>query len=246
MLKYIGLQPVTTLDFPGRLAATIFTAGCPLRCPYCHNPELVEDKVPPHFIPVTELFEYLEKRKTMLSGVAITGGEPLLHTDLPDLLNQIAELGFEIKLDTSGVLPKALKKVLSLPAISYVAMDVKTLPKFYSRVMPGQDLQVSGLPKGGELMLESMGILRDWAAAQAGRQLEFRTTCAPKVVEQDDLFAMIELFQPDDVWTLVQFRPGGCLDPAMDKLVAYDRPFFEKLKKCAEDRGIKAGLRGLI
>ncbi|TVR85141.1 MAG: anaerobic ribonucleoside-triphosphate reductase activating protein, partial [Spirochaetaceae bacterium] len=130
-LQYLGLRKTSLIDFPGRLAAVVFTHGCPLRCPFCHNPELVQGPLPESFLPAAEVLAFLRKRANLLSGVVISGGEPLLHADLPQLITKIGALGLGVKVDTSGALPQSLAEILRLEAVTYVAMDIKTAPGRY-------------------------------------------------------------------------------------------------------------------
>ena len=124
-----GLQKMTLLDFPGRVACTVFLPGCNFRCPFCHNSGLFSGETP-EGMSVDDLLRFLKSRQGLLDGVCITGGEPTLHPDLPQLLARIRELGFAVKLDTNGGRPDALKAVLGL--VDYVAMDVKSSPGGYA------------------------------------------------------------------------------------------------------------------
>ena len=129
-MKISGLQKLTLLDYPGKTAATIFLSGCNLRCPFCHNSRLVNNK---DFEEISEetLFAYLNKRAGLLDGVCITGGEPLLREGLEEFILKIKALGYEIKLDTNGTLPDRLAGLL--PIVDYVAMDIKNTPEKYPR-----------------------------------------------------------------------------------------------------------------
>ena len=133
-----GFQKMTLLDFPGRVACTVFTGGCNLRCPFYHNGGLV--RTPMEHGNMTEVvFDYLSRRRGILDGVCLTGGEPLLQPDLKDFLSRLHEMGFLIKLDTNGALPKRLSRVLDAGLIDYVAMDVKSSPEGYGRAT-GSDI----------------------------------------------------------------------------------------------------------
>ncbi|SIP87738.1 pyruvate formate lyase activating enzyme [Alkalispirochaeta americana] len=183
-LERLGIQKTTLLDYPGRVAAVLFTHGCPLRCPYCHNPELITGPEPDSFIPRGEIFEILERRKHLLQGVVITGGEPLLHQDLGDLVEEIASLGLAVKLDTSGAFPERLQEILGNHPIDLVALDLKTAPGQYHRV-----------GGSGEAILQSLEVLRSWG----GRYL-LRTTLAPQVVTDQDLACLENLVLPGEEW----------------------------------------------
>ena len=126
-LKKLGFIKTSLLDFPGQVSAVIFTPSCNLRCPYCHNPELVSGSLPPDLIQKETVLQHLEKRKSILGGVCITGGEPLLHPELPDLIESIHSLGLKVKVDTNGTRPDKLPPLKA----DYLAMDIKTDPKKY-------------------------------------------------------------------------------------------------------------------
>ena len=162
-MKIHGLQKMTLLDYPGCVACTVFFGGCDLRCPFCHNAELIDGAAPP-VMQEEELLSFLKKRQGLLDGVAITGGEPLLQKDLPVLAARIRGLGYPIKLDTNGTHPKLLEQMLRDGLVQYVAMDIKNSPERYAETVgvPGFDLAP---------VRESAAILM---AGQA--EYEFRTT----------------------------------------------------------------------
>ena len=130
-MKITGLQKMTLLDYPGRIACTVFLQGCNFRCPFCHNSDLL-DPAPEGEIPVEELLSFLKKRRGMLDGVCITGGEPTVQKDLPDLLRSIKALGYPVKLDTNGSNPSLLKALVAEGLVDYVAMDIKNSREKYS------------------------------------------------------------------------------------------------------------------
>lgn len=120
-----GFQKLTLLDFPGKVAATVFTGGCNLRCPFCHNATLVTDTKETPILATEEVLAYLSKRYGILDGVCVTGGEPTLQVDLPDFLRQLKEMGYAVKLDTNGTNPAVLRQLLQERLVDYVAMDIK-------------------------------------------------------------------------------------------------------------------------
>ncbi len=172
-----GLQKMTLLDFPGRVACTVFLGGCDLRCPFCHNYELAENPGP---AVMTEeaFFAFLEKRKGLLDGVAFTGGEPTLRKDLPDLFRRIKAMGYPIKLDTNGLHPDRLKALLDEGLVDYVAMDIKNCPEKYA-VTAG--LETVDLDK----IQQSIDLLKNGTV-----DYEFRTTVVDELHEAED-FAKI-------------------------------------------------------
>ena len=133
-MRIHGLQKMTLLDFPGRVACTVFLGGCDFRCPFCHNYELVDGSAPA-IMDDGALFAFLEKRQGLLDGVAVTGGEPCLRRDLPELLERIKAMGFAVKLDTNGTHPEMLRSLIDRRLVDYVAMDVKNSPEHYDRTV---------------------------------------------------------------------------------------------------------------
>ena len=129
-----GLQKMTLLDFPGKIACTVFLGGCNFRCPFCHNSELFMGK-PEKLMEDEEFFKFLSTRKGLLDGVCVSGGEPTLYKDLPDFLGKIKEMGFLVKLDTNGYRPEVLKALVERKLVDYVAMDVKNSPAMYARTV---------------------------------------------------------------------------------------------------------------
>ena len=181
-MKIHGLQKMTLLDFPGRVACTVFLGGCDFRCPFCHNFELADGTAKP-VMDSSELLAFLSKRQGLLDGVAITGGEPCLSPGLPDLLAQIREMGFSTKLDTNGYHPVALARILDAGLADYVAMDVKNSPEKYARTCGVERIDMGPIR-------ECISILM----AQAP-DYEFRTTVVAELHEAEDFHAMGQLIE---------------------------------------------------
>ena len=150
-----GLQKLTLLDYPGKVACTVFLSGCNLRCPYCHNPALVlpEQSNAPG-MPESEVFAFLEQRKGKLDGICITGGEPTLQPELPGFLEKLRGLGYAIKLDTNGTNPGMLNRLLHDGILNYVAMDIKNSPSRYAETCGGADV-LSKVRESADLLLNS-------------------------------------------------------------------------------------------
>ena len=170
-----GLQKVTLLDFPGKVACTVFLTGCNLRCPYCHNPDLVLTKDNGKYISEKEFFEFLLSRKGKLDGVCITGGEPTLYPNLTNLIRRIREMGFLVKLDSNGTVPEILKPLLREKLLDYVAIDIKNAPSQYAETC-GADVI--------EYVEKSVALLKN-----SNIDYEFRTTVchpfhSPKCLEE--------------------------------------------------------------
>ena len=135
-----GLQKLTLLDYPGKVACTIFTAGCNFRCPFCHNASLVVDTYKNKEIKLDDIFAFLKKRMGVLDGVCVTGGEPLIQPDIEAFLRRIKEMGYAVKLDTNGSFPDKLKRLVDEKLVDYVAMDIKNSQESY-----GKDHRYPGL-----------------------------------------------------------------------------------------------------
>jgi len=158
-----GLQKMTLLDYPGKVACTVFLRGCNYRCPFCHNAELLEGMAEP-LMTVEEFLAFLKKRAGLLDGVCVSGGEPTLSAGLRDLLAAIKELGFMVKLDTNGSRPKVLKALVEEGLVDYVAMDIKNSPGRYAETV--------GLPKVDLAAIEESAAFLTSGAVDS----EFRTT----------------------------------------------------------------------
>lgn len=148
-----GLQKMTLLDFPGCVACTVFLGGCDMRCPFCHNAELVDGGAKPEMTE-EELLRFLRGRTGLLDGVAVTGGEPLLRADLPRVLERIRELGYRTKLDTNGTHPERLREILDRGLVDYVAMDVKNSPDRYAETAGLKTLDLGPIRESVSLLLE--------------------------------------------------------------------------------------------
>ena len=153
-MKISGLQKLTLLDFPGKVACTVFLNGCNFRCPYCHNSELLEGNVEP-VMTVEELLAFLQKRRGILEGVCITGGEPTLHPQLFDLLEAVKDLGYAVKLDTNGYRPEVLRSVIQRGLADYVAMDIKNGPMLYGQTVGLESPDLSKIEESIRILLEN-------------------------------------------------------------------------------------------
>lgn len=229
MLSHLGLQKTTLVDFPGHVAATLFTHGCPLRCPYCHNPELVSGPMPDHFVSREEISRFLAARARLLDGVCITGGEPLVHQDLAELLEEIRSHGLAVKLDTSGMYPDHLERLISADLLDFVAIDFKTAHHHYARV--GGD---------GAKVLRAIATVR-----QSGVDYELRTTAAPGVVTEEDIASISKELVPGERYVLTQFRPGSTLDPLQSRALPYTTETLHEWCEIIRTSGAECLLRGV-
>ena len=186
-----GYQKLTLLDYPGRVACTVFTGGCNLRCPFCHNAGLVQTPMA-YGSAEREVLDYLSKRKGILDGVCVTGGEPLLQPDLAAFVGRVKEMGFLVKLDTNGSMPGRLRELLSTGLIDYVAMDVKSSPEGYARAV-GAEVDV-------RLFEESMREIQNSGIAH-----EFRTTAVKGIHTAEDFAAIGRWIGRDDPYFIQGF-----------------------------------------
>ena len=172
-MKICGLQKMTLLDFPERVACTVFLGGCNFRCPYCLNFDLVTGKQPT-VLEEKEFFDFLRTRKGRLDGVAITGGEPCLSPDLPEFMQKIRDMGFMVKLDTNGSRPEMLAAILSQGLADYIAMDIKNSPEKYAMTIGARSVDLTGVTKSVELLKGS------------SVACEFRTTVVDELHQAED------------------------------------------------------------
>ena len=152
-MKIVGIQKLTLLDYPGKVACTVFLNGCNFRCPYCHNAELLGDAE--EVMTVAGLLAFLRKRQGILEGVCITGGEPTLHPELPALLGEVRALGYAVKLDTNGYRPEILEAVLNQGLVDYVAMDLKNGPEFYAETVGLSGVELAKIRQSIRLLMDS-------------------------------------------------------------------------------------------
>lgn len=224
-----GFQKLTLLDYPEHTACTVFTGGCNLRCPFCHNATLVRN---PIAAPLSEetVFQYLEQRRGILDGVCLTGGEPLLQPDLLPFLQKIKEMGFLVKLDTNGTLPLRLASVLAAHAVDYVAMDVKSSPAGYGVATGGAE-DVTPFE-------ESMRLIRE-----SGVDYEFRTTAVKGVHTVDDFLAIASWLRPEDPYYIQQFVDSGEL--LGEGCTAFSPEEMKAILLAVQSRLPRAVLRGV-
>lgn len=173
-MRICGLQRLTLLDFPGEVACTIFTGGCNFRCPFCHNRELVLSEYEPDEISMNELLAFLKKRRKVLDGVCISGGEPLINPDIEGLIRPIKELGYKVKLDTNGSYPRRLKSLAEQSLLDYIAMDIKNSLERYAETI-------------GEPFFPTDEVEESAAFLLSGTiPYEFRTTAVKELHEERD------------------------------------------------------------
>jgi pyruvate formate lyase activating enzyme len=199
-MKFSGLKKISLIDFPDHVASVLFTPGCNLRCPFCHNWRIATNPQPP-FLQEGAALEILESRKKYVEAVVVTGGEPCMHKELPKFLVKLKEHGFLVKLDTNGFFPQTLEQCLA--TVDYVAMDVKTSPKKY-KLLGATDT---------DPLMRSIELLKTNKVCY-----EFRTTVVPEFVTLDDAKAIGEMVKGAKVHALQQFIPEDTLDKRFQTL----------------------------
>ncbi|MCF0137341.1 MAG: anaerobic ribonucleoside-triphosphate reductase activating protein [Oscillospiraceae bacterium] len=232
-MRISGIQKLTLLDYPGTVACTLFTAGCNFRCPFCHNallvlPERLEEKT----VPEEEVLSFLKKRFGILDGVAITGGEPLLHGDMPRFLEEIKALGYRIKLDTNGSNPGLLEEILSRGLVDRVAMDIKNAPEKYGETIGIPNYDISKVERSKNLLLGG------------STEYEFRTTVVKGLHTKESLLKAAEWIAGAKEYYLQQFKDSGELI-LPDGLAAYDKEEMHGLCEAVRQYVPSAQVRGI-
>lgn len=216
-MKIAGFTKLTMVDYPGKLAAVIFIAGCNMRCPFCHNKDLV---INPGLVPGVdeeEIFSYLEKRKNILEGVVITGGEPTLYKDLENLITRIKKLGLAVKLDTNGSKPEVIEKLIYKKLVDYIAMDIKNSFTKYKLTIGRSEFNLNNIDK-------SISILKKGAV-----DYEFRTTVVDELHEEDDFKEIAKMLKGAKRYYLQSYRES---DGVINK--KFSPPSEEKLNRCLD------------
>ena len=215
-MKIHGLQKMTLLDFPGHVACTVFTGGCDMRCPFCHNYELVDGSAPP-IMEEEELFAFLEKRKGLLDGVAFTGGEPCLQKNLPDLMKRVKQMGYSIKLDTNGNHPDMLRRMMEEGLLDYVAMDIKNSPDKYALTAGLRQIDMGPIRESVKMLMEGPV------------NYEFRTTCVAQFHEEEDFVKIGEWLEGTKAYFLQSFTDrdsvpfGNLTAPTREEIYTFCR-----------------------
>jgi len=220
-MKFSGLQKTSLIDYPNKMASVLFTPGCNLRCPFCHNWRIVIDPEPP-FLEEEAALRILDDRRKYVEAVVVSGGEPTMHQEVPGFLKRLKEKGFAVKLDTNGFYPQVLEECLAY--VDYVALDVKTSLEKYGRLGA----------KDTTPLLKSIEMLKTGKV-----DYEFRTTAVPSFVDAEDVPRIGELVRGAKTFALQQFIPEDALDQEFKTLKPYAPEtiieFAEPLKKYAEN-----------
>lgn len=219
-LKIAGLVRTSAVDYPKNVCSTIFLAGCNFRCPYCHNPELVEVPSNLETISEEEVLNHLKKRKNVLDGLCVTGGEPLLF-DVKNFLGKVKDLGLKAKVDTNGTKPESLKELIDLGLVDYIAMDIKAPLEKYGEVV-NTNVDVNDIK-------ESISTIRE-----SGLNYEFRTTVVPTFTSKEDLIKIGELLKGSEKYAIQQFEPTKALDEEVLEIKPYSKDKFKEFGELME------------
>lgn len=239
-MKIGGLQKLTLIDFPQKLSAVVFVTGCNFSCPFCFNRDLVLGKIP--LISEKEIFGFLKKRKKLLDGVVVTGGEPTLQPDLPQFLKKVKSLGFLTMIETNGSNPTILEKLIKGKLLDFVAIDIKApLDERYTEAIGKKKFNPS-------IIMESIRVI-----IKSGVSFEFRTTVVPGIHRKKELVDMAKQLKTlvssikypvsSIQWFLQDFQPRTCLDPAFTKKKPYNRKRMEEFLRVVKKHIPKARLR---
>ena len=204
-----GLQKLTLLDYPGRVACTVFTGGCNFRCPFCHNAPLVLPERLAQDTDEEQVLAFLKRRTGILDGVAITGGEPLIHKEIPAFLEKVKTLGFSIKLDTNGSFPEMLERIVRAGLVDRVAMDIKNCPEKYAETIGLKDFDIAPVERSRSFLME------------CGIDYEFRTTVVKGIHTEESLLGAAEWIAGAKEYYLQQFKDSGDVI-AIEGLSAFD------------------------
>jgi len=205
-MKIGGFQKTSLLDYPDRISAIVWTSGCNFRCPFCYNPSLALGTG--NVFPEEEILSFLAKRKGLVEGVVVTGGEPLIQDDLSVFLQKIKSLGFLVKVDTNGFYPEKLTSLLELRLVDYVAMDVKAPKEKYP--------QLAGVPVNVSRIQASIDLIKQ------APQYEFRTTFVPTLLTKEDIIGIAHWLQGADRYFLQQFKK---MTPVLSKNLTSATPY---------------------
>lgn len=227
-----GFIPTSLIDYPGKIVSVVFLPRCNFHCPFCFNPDIVNDSAELKEIEPEEIFKHLESQRKWIDGVCITGGEPTLHEGLPEFISEIKKRGFLVKLDTNGSNPEILKKLIDEKLVDYVAMDIKAPLEKYEEVARGK-VNLNDIQKSVDLIKNS------------GIEHEFRSTVVPELLNKNDMAAIGKWLKGSKRYCIQQFRSEKTLDKnfqnkntytqeEMKELADVARPFFEHV----EIRGI--------
>ncbi|RLF32839.1 MAG: anaerobic ribonucleoside-triphosphate reductase activating protein [Thermoplasmata archaeon] len=226
-MKFGGLQKTSLLDYPDTISAIVWTMGCNFRCPFCYNKQLVFEKA--ELVPEEDILSFLKKRKGLLEGLSITGGEPLLQKDIIDFTEKVKKLGYHVKIDTNGSFPERLKELIDKKLVDYISMDVKAPEKKYDK-LAGVKVDLKKIRKSIKIIQES------------GVDYEFKTTIIPGFLTKEDIVDIAKWLNGSKVFYLQQFKNDTPLVSSelektkpyskeeLDDILEKIKPFFKKCR----------------
>lgn len=230
-MKLAGLQKLTLLDFPGIMAAVVFTAGCNFRCPFCHNASLVEGSND-DFLSTDEVLKFLKLRQGILEGVVITGGEPLLHKDIDTFIKEIKNLGYKVKVDTNGTNPTLLKRLVEQKLVDYVAMDIKHSPLEYEKAVGTNNFSMTAVEESKEFLLSDK------------IDYEFRTTIVKGIHTKEGIINLAKWIEGAKRYYLQHYKASdGVLAPT--GLDAFSKDEMEEILSEVSHFVKKSEIRGI-
>ncbi len=224
---FLGIHKTTLIDYPAEVATILFTGGCNFLCPYCHNPELVNIGDNPNWINMDYIFEHIKKRKNLLGGVVISGGEPLIHTGIIDIISRIKSIGLKVKIDTNGSMPETLKML----DVDYIAMDIKTVLSGYGKfctVLKDIETRINDSIK---------------YIINSGIDHEFRTTVVPGIIGEKEITNISAMLKGAKRVYLNRFKPSKTLDPAYMDVKPYSEEELDHFRRIIFDNGIPCKVR---
>ena len=232
-MQITGIQKLTLLDYPGTVACTVFTAGCNFRCPFCHNAMLVlPEQITQDYLTDDEVFDFLRRRRGVLDGVAVTGGEPLLHKDIPEFLERVKELGYKIKLDTNGSNPALLREIVEKKLVDRVAMDIKNSPELHAETIGFEHFDLAPVEESKNLLLSG------------SMDYEFRTTVVKGIHTRESLIEAAKWIRGAKEYYLQQFKDSGNLVLG-EGLSAYDEKQMRALADAVREYIPAVEVRGV-
>lgn len=220
-MKISGFQKTSLIEYPGKIVSIIFTQGCNFKCPYCHNSDLISsESFTREYFPLDYIFSFLRKRKGLIDGISITGGEPTLQAGLYDFLTEIKDMNLCVKLDTNGSNPELIKLLIKDNLIDYIAMDIKGPLDKYE--------EITGAKIKAETIYTSISLIQN-----SGIDYEFRTTVVPGIHDKEDLQDIALLIKGDNQYFIQNFRANNTYNPDLMKLNGFPPAVLEEFKDIA-------------
>ncbi|MBR3600883.1 MAG: anaerobic ribonucleoside-triphosphate reductase activating protein [Lachnospiraceae bacterium] len=230
-MNICGYQKTTLLDYPGHVAATFFTGGCNFRCPFCHNSDLITYPSSTDNISEEEIFTFLKKRKNILSGICITGGEPTLQPDLAEFIEKVRSYGYKIKLDTNGYRPEVIADLLEKNLLDYIAMDIKA---GYSNYVTASGISNLIIKK----IEDSVSIIEN-----SGIPYEFRTTVVKELHNETDFQEIADMISPKSPYFIQSFKDSGNI--LISGLSSCNNEELNKFLSIVKEKLPNSSLRGI-